>query len=330
MIIQEADELLYSYSAAGESACYIIERDDGRVFDLKNKYTKTQIKGICKTQGIEEYRLWKYYTSQPISFAIHALKCKIAELEQLDKDVLYCISGKDNFRIKSALRKPYKGNRYTCGATLGHAGCNYTCGVAVKEKRVDDREGGYHYICPVHGITTPTKRKPIHYSDLRTYLEDNHNVLVCNGFEADDGLGLFHGDNNKIMSHIDKDIKMIPGTHLDWRTMETYEMTPRDASYCFFVQMLTGDKTDNIPGCPYSPKTAYGASRATLALGNSKATPDLLKAVTEAYREAFSEDWKKYMLEGADLLWICRNPTDSLENSEKGSIIMEKLLEKYE
>ena len=77
------------------------------------------------------------------------------------------------------------------------------------------------------------------------------------GCEADDMVGCRQSENT-IIAHLDKDINMIPGWHYNWelrrlgkviREATKYFVTPEEADYAFYYQLIVGDKgTDNIPG----------------------------------------------------------------------------------
>ncbi len=74
----------------------------------------------------------------------------------------------------------------------------------------------------------------------------------------------------------------------------------------FYFQLLTGDRTDNIPGIKgCGPKTAYKLLDAT----NSE--EDYLSVVVENYKEKFNSSWEERLLEVAALIWICRNKEET-------------------
>lgn len=102
---------------------------------------------------------------------------------------------------------------------------------------------------------------PMYLDDTRDYLINNHPCVVCDGMEADDGCGILmyegmEGYDKLLLCHIDKDMNMIAGDHMKWaRTIngtvhpaEFYTVSEVEALRCFYLQLLTGDSTDNIPG----------------------------------------------------------------------------------
>lgn len=170
--------------------------------------------------------------------------------------------------------------------------------------------------------------KPLYYREVRDYLIDCWAATELTGYEADDGLGIY-ADGECILSHIDKDINMIPGKHLNWLTGETYECTdPGNLTLqkknklkggglkFFYAQMLTGDSVDAIPGVG-----GIGPVRACKLLNELETEEQFLKCVVDLYRDKHPETWKDRLIEVAGLLWICRN------RHENGSQRMERLLD---
>ena len=52
-----------------------------------------------------------------------------------------------------------------------------------------------------------------------------------------------------VVATIDKDLDQIPGDHYDYRQHVFYDVNIFDAEMFFWKQCITGDSTDNIPGC---------------------------------------------------------------------------------
>lgn len=91
--------------------------------------------------------------------------------------------------------------------------------------------------------------KPKFYSQLKDDLISKYNAEIVLGLEADDMMGMNQTDETTICT-IDKDLKMVPGWHYDWKHPEIglEWISPEDAFRNFCLQCLTGDPTDNIPG----------------------------------------------------------------------------------
>ena len=79
----------------------------------------------------------------------------------------------------------------------------------------------------------------------------------------------------------------------------------------FCAQMLMGDGVDNIPGIP-----RVGPTKTWELLGELDTYEDMLKAVRDAYRDKYGDEWDVHFLEQAQLLWMVR------ELHEDGSPVM--------
>jgi len=113
------------------------------------------------------------------------------------------------------------------------------------------------------------KRKPTYYQEIGDYLIGHWNAEVIDGQEADDALGIaqiedltctssglpedntvdfFKTHAGTVICTIDKDLDNIPGWHFNFDKDEKYWVTEDEALLGFYLQMLTGDSSDNIPG----------------------------------------------------------------------------------
>jgi len=166
------------------------------------------------------------------------------------------LTGKTNYRSEIATEQPYKGNRKDA-------------------------------------------RKPVHYDTLRDYLISNWGFIVIEGQEADDAMGIkayeLPEDSSCIMT-IDKDLDMIRGWHYNFVKRDLYYVTEREAIKNFYLQLLTGDRVDNIPGLK-----GIGPVKANKILENCTTEKSLFKAVSEKY----DHDLDK-ITERGRLLWIRR------------------------
>lgn len=92
---------------------------------------------------------------------------------------------------------------------------------------------------------------------LRAWASETYRTYTKPNLEADDVLGilathpkLIRGE--KIVVSADKDLGQIPGLHLNPSAPHegVYRITERFAQRLLWSQVLTGDVTDNYPGCP--------------------------------------------------------------------------------
>lgn len=190
------------------------------------------------------------------------------------------LTGKGNFRIEVAKTKPYKGQR--------------------------------------------KQEKPYHFTNLTNYMLNVYDTVVVDGMEADDMMCIDQTEDTIICTR-DKDLRMMPGWHYGWECGRQREFGPvlvDEAGFLilngnkltgagmifFWAQMLMGDSTDNIPGCPgIGPKKAY------LALTNTH--PDDHEGMVQSYYHMKKCSYEMFM-EQAYLLWMVR------ELDEDGNPVM--------
>jgi len=217
-------------------------------------------------------------------------------------------TGKGNFRFEVAKTKPYKGNR----------------------KDVE---------------------KPFHHENIKLYLESEYECITATDCEADDELAMAQvadleesipydssvynkEEARTVICTRDKDLRMIPGWHYGWEcglqpefplqwVSELGTLTPKydkDDKFkdlkgtglkWFYAQLLMGDSTDNIPGCP-----GVGPKKAWELLSELSTEKEMYSKVLSAYFDRVGLGHSTVMLEQAYLLWMVR------ERDEEGKLIL--------
>lgn len=122
-------------------------------------------------------------------------------------------------------------------------------------------------------------RKPVAIAPLRQYLEKTRHCETWHTLEADDVLGILLTEpvgERRIMYSRDKDLLQIPGLHWDHKLNKIVTITEADGDRQHWLQMLTGDATDNYFGVP-----GIGPKRAEKIL--DKADNNLWPDVVAAY-----------------------------------------------
>ena len=197
----------------------------------------------------------------------------VLEATEADRASLY-LTGKGNYRFDVATIQPYKGNR-------------------------------------------DKSHKPEYYDELRDYLQESWNARLVEGMEADDACGIhayYYRDRGKpyTICTIDKDLLMLEGRHYNYKRGEFETITETEGWRRFYLQTLTGDTSDNIPGLykVTGTKATKGIKEPlqsitlceemdAYCLGQyvSAGSPDLDQATAiQQYREI------------QELLWILREP----------------------
>lgn len=139
-----------------------------------------------------------------------------------------------------------------------------------------DAENWRKSVMPTYKFHRKSVRKPVCFHALREYLTESYEVFQRPTLEGDDVLGILATHpklvpGEKIIVSIDKDMKTVPGYHLndmkardrieegEISTLEEaiVEVSEAEATYWHLFQTLTGDTTDGYKGCPgYGPVTA--------------------------------------------------------------------------
>lgn len=163
--------------------------------------------------------------------------------------------------------------------------------------------------------------RPKNWQYLRDYMAEGLAGPIKQWFdrEADDGFGFIseHCPGDVIATR-DKDMRMLPGLHLNWDTYELVEVKPDVFGVehggklyghkWLWTQMLWGDAADNIPGLPKHPDFPRGVGE--VAAGKLLAFADdddsAAQAVSQAYEAHWGDEWADRYVEQASLLWIRR------------------------
>lgn len=111
--------------------------------------------------------------------------------------------------------------------------------------------------------------RPVNLSWAKRFTIQKFNAHFVKGLEADDLIGIYYKENCVIWS-LDKDLRQIPGEHLDDETQKVITITQEgklvekkwvtetgnkrskimfEGTIGLYFQMLTGDSTDYILGC---------------------------------------------------------------------------------
>jgi DNA polymerase-1 len=135
-------------------------------------------------------------------------------------------------------------------------------------------------VYPQYKANRRKQRRPAGFSALKDWARSAWVSHSFPGIEGDDVVGIMAGGRDIIVSR-DKDLKTLPGMHLNGDELET--ISQEQADMAFFTQVLTGDTTDGYPGCP-----KIGPKRAAQILDGCKSEKEFWTAVVVAYEDAGS------------------------------------------
>ena len=158
--------------------------------------------------------------------------------------------------------------------------------------------------------------RPKLYSFIRKYLISNHDAIISKGEEADDMLGKSQTNDTVICSN-DKDLLMIPGKHYNISTCTSSVISEREAWMNFFMQVISGDRIDNVPGL-HKLLMLKGKTDKAKRLAHRKYLKRIRKLLDKCSTEkemkrVVNRVYRWYNIDSgdvqeiADLIWIRRN-----------------------
>lgn len=220
-------------------------------------------------------------TPEPVEFALHTVKAQVNGIENSVRDHFFSnprlypvLSGPGNYREKIATIRPYKGNRK---AAL-----------------------------------------PVHYNNIRNYLTSSFGAKVVHGRESDDEVSIqayraIADRDSYVVATIDKDLDQIPGWHYDYLKKVFYHVSEDDARDAFWIQVIAGDSSDNVPGAWH-----YGVERATgfVKLNRDLSDSQLWEGIVGLYENSkriegcpyIALDARTVARETAQLVYIQKEP----------------------
>jgi len=122
------------------------------------------------------------------------------------------------------------------------------------------------------------KVKPWGYGELVQWAMESFLCVQIEDVETDDVIGMHYRTGDVIISG-DKDLKTIPGLHLEGEGL--IDISEDEADHRFYMQALTGDATDGYPGCK-----GVGPVKAEALLKDCETNEDRWEAVANQYLKA--------------------------------------------
>ena len=251
----DGDIILYRCGFAAQSKVYNLSIPLFGEDIPKFRYKKDMMDWL-KEQGKEksEYNVDVDTIIEPVENALNNVKTVLTEIKSFlsnrfgDVEIEIFLSGKTNFRNDLATIKIYKGNRD-----------------------------------PLH--------KPHWYDEIKKYLKDVWEAEEIENLEAADILADIQesspeSEGSCIVS-TDKDLDQISGWHYNWVKDTLYEVSIEQAIHNKYIQILTGDSTDNIEGIP-----GVGPVGAEKCLEWCETVNDYEQAIAQEYEHFFTQTKK--------------------------------------
>lgn len=155
--------------------------------------------------------------------------------------------------------------------------------------------------------------RPSILPQVRSFAELFMGAEVIEGLEADDAMAMFQAPDTVICT-IDKDLLQVPGLHFQWehsgKEAQLILQDSQTAMNRLYIQLLTGDSTDNIMGCGIKQTMVYktGAKAGQeyekrVGIGPKKAEQLLAECHTEEEKQALClAEYNKVFGEGKGLM----------------------------
>ena len=141
-------------------------------------------------------------------------------------------------------------------------------------------------ICPEYKANRLAKPKPKWHEIIKEHLIIVWGARIAYNQEADDALGIgqdkvnIDNDTGTVICSIDKDLLQIPGNHYNFVKEEFTYVFPQEGLIHFYKQLLIGDPSDNIVGCP-----GIGDGKAGKALSGASSEDAIFNIVVNLYRK---------------------------------------------
>lgn len=175
-------------------------------------------------------------------------------------------------------------------------------------------ENNFRYtIYPEYKANRREMVKPKHLEALREYMVLEWEATIVDGYEADDAIGILSTKQpNSCICSIDKDLKQLPGKHYHFVNRIMEDVSVFQGWYNLYFQILTGDSTDNIKGCP-----GIGKVKAERAFIGCTTERELYERCVDQYKVVYGDEvnegvprWEKELDMNAQLLYVWRKEDD--------------------
>lgn len=264
-LLIDADSIVFQAGFAAERARYTLHTY-GKAIEFDKK---RDLDAYVKDKSLDDVMIEKERILEPLENALGNAKNMLVDVVERFPSLDYKVylSGKDNFR--DHVDSEYKANR------------------------------------------DPTHR-PHWEPEIREYMKRYWNAEQVDGMEADDAIGIRsysewmdrdRSSEGATIASIDKDMRMLPGTHYNWNNKTVDRIEAFEAEAAYLRQLVTGDRADNIPGI-----FGIGPAKVDAALWDQDGFYlDNLKAL---YEKEFGSKAKERFNKNRLLLWICRSEKD--------------------
>lgn len=153
-------------------------------------------------------------------------------------------------------------------------------------------------IDPSYKANRKDKEPPRFLQKAKEYLTYRWKAITCEGFEADDALGIEQCQNpeKSVICSLDKDLLMIPGEHYNWVKDIFTVVNNQQGLQHFYKQLLIGDSSDNVKGIH-----GIGPVKAAKLINSLDTELDMFDLVRSKYND------DERLISNCNLLWIMQD-----------------------
>lgn len=271
-VVIDSDPMVYAAGFAVQHTFYDVLTKNGKLvktFEGKKKLNAWLEENEKKAS---DFVIESKHETEPLQHATHILDTQLSSIMQYfqaEQSILYLTDDRRgfNFRDYLAMQRKYK-----------------------------DR---------------PANNRPVYYKALREYLVSEYGAVVVTGFEADDAVAMqayssnYYEDTEVVIVSIDKDLRMVPGRHYNPDKKQLSDVSAREGMHNFFMQLLTGDTTDTIPGVP-----RVGPKKAEKLYEDCCTEAEYFAVALDQYRKVYGEACLSTIFEQGRLLYMLRYAGD--------------------
>jgi 5'-3' exonuclease len=174
--------------------------------------------------------------------------------------------------------------------------------------------GNFRYaIAPDYKANRSDQPKPRYLYDAKLYFRKYWSAVLSEGCEADDVIGMAHDESTIVVSS-DKDFYQLGG--LIYNPVKKEMVDIKNPWYFFYMQMLTGDAADNVPGVKNPAKAHHVippnfTDKTAKELLAGKSCKECKAIVLEMYEYTHNDRWFAQFDINAKLLFLKRSYADS-------------------
>lgn len=160
--------------------------------------------------------------------------------------------------------------------------------------------------------------KPSFLGSVIEHAAENHPSVMCDGYEADDGISMAcheRGFKNVIIVSSDKDFKQLPVELYNTYHWKRETVSRQQATINLWMQVLTGDNVDNIKGAK-----GIGVKKAQAILKGLRKKDDLEAAVRQTFLDIDPDNGEKDFEKAYTLVKLLSNKKELKDILEKHNV----------